>query len=116
MRLIDGDKLNSEMYHEAFETDSPLQKWDSGCWIRYKMFENHLKEAPTVDAAPVVHGRWQWLSSTYDRIPCEMRYMCDKCRHETITHGHEPWEKYCPNCGAKMDLEEQHEQIEQPGK
>ena len=62
-----------------------------------------FKNAPTVDAVPVMHGRWQWLSSTYDRIPCEMRYWCSKCHHETITHDSEPWEKFCPNCGAKMD-------------
>ena len=54
MRLIDADALKDSMYHEAFETDSELQKWDSGCWIRYKMFENRLDMAPTVDAMPVV--------------------------------------------------------------
>ena len=54
MRLIDADALNDSMYHEAFETDSELQKWDSGCWIRYTMFENHLDNAPTADAVPVV--------------------------------------------------------------
>lgn len=48
MRIIDADALNDVMYHEAFETDSEMQKWDSGCWIRYKMFENHLEEAPTI--------------------------------------------------------------------
>ena len=48
MRLIDADRLSDAMYHEAFETDSKMQKWDSGCWIRYKMFENHLEEAPTI--------------------------------------------------------------------
>ena len=64
-----------------------------------------IKSVPEVDAVPVVHGKWEWLSSTYDRTPCEMRYRCSKCYHKTITHGHAPWEKYCPNCGAKMDLE-----------
>lgn len=47
-RLIDADALRQSMYHEAFETDSPMQKWDSGCWIRYKMFER------TEEAAPVI--------------------------------------------------------------
>lgn len=47
-RLIDGDALRAKMYHEAFETDSELQRWDSGCWVRYKMFENHMDNAPTV--------------------------------------------------------------------
>lgn len=46
--LIDRDALNEAMYHEAFETDSALQKWDSGCWIRYKMFERHRDSAPVV--------------------------------------------------------------------
>lgn len=53
MRLIDVDKLNAEMYHEAFETDTDLQKWESGCWIRYKMYENATDNAPTVDAVPM---------------------------------------------------------------
>lgn len=47
-RLIDADALRQSMYHEAFETDSPLQKWDSGCWIRYKMFERMEETAPTI--------------------------------------------------------------------
>lgn len=48
-------------------------------------------------------GKWQWLSSTYDRTPCEMRFRCSSCHHETITHGSDPWKKYCPNCGARME-------------
>ena len=47
-RLIDADALRQTMYHEAFETDSPMQKWDSGCWIRYKMFERLEENAPTI--------------------------------------------------------------------
>ena len=49
MRLIDADALNDRMYHEAFETDTDMQRWDSGCWIRYKMFENAIAEAPIID-------------------------------------------------------------------
>lgn len=47
-RLGDLDKLDRIMYHKAFETDSDMQKWDSGCWIRYKMFENSMEEIPTI--------------------------------------------------------------------
>lgn len=53
-RYIDADALKKAMYHEAFETDSDMQKWDSGCWIRYKMFENKIAEQPTVDAVEIV--------------------------------------------------------------
>ena len=47
-RLIDADALRRTMYHEAFETDSPMQKWDSGCWIRYKLFERMEEAAPAI--------------------------------------------------------------------
>ena len=53
-RCIDAEKFKKEMYHEAFETDSDMQKWDSGCWIRYKMFENCIAQQPTADVAEVV--------------------------------------------------------------
>ena len=108
MRLIDAHKL-----YEQYETAMRELVKSTNCEnitleaLSLLCGAKLIADAPTVEAVPVKHGRWQWISSTYDRTPCEMRYMCDKCRHETITHGHEPWEKYCPNCGAKMDLEEQ---------
>ena len=52
MRPIDADGLSARMYHEAFEKDTDLQKWDGGCWIRYKMFENVIKEMPTLQRKP----------------------------------------------------------------
>lgn len=54
MKLIDADALRNHMYHEAFETDSGLQKWESGLWIRYQMFEEILNTEITVDAEPIV--------------------------------------------------------------
>lgn len=47
-RLIDADELRRKMYHDAFETDTDFQMWNSGCWIRYKMFENNIDAQPTV--------------------------------------------------------------------
>lgn len=49
MRPIDADALRAQMYHEAFETDTDMQRWDNGCWIRYKMFENAIDNAPTIE-------------------------------------------------------------------
>lgn len=54
MRPIDADALNDAMYRKSFETDDGRQQWDSGLWIRYKVFEEALNEAPTIDAVPVV--------------------------------------------------------------
>lgn len=47
-RLIDADELHEKMYHEAFEVDSDMQKWEGGCWIRYKVFENCKNQTPTI--------------------------------------------------------------------
>jgi len=51
---ISREALRKAMYHEAFETDSDMQKWDSGCWIRYKMFENVIEGIPAADVVEVV--------------------------------------------------------------
>ena len=91
MRLIDADALRERMYHEAFETDTDMQKWDSGCWIRYKIFENALEDAPTVDT--VKHGHWEVVDGTEPR-----RYGCSVCKRLSWTE-----DNYCSYCGAKMD-------------
>lgn len=57
-RPIDADALKAKMYDEAFETDTDEQRWDSGCWIRYRMFERNVDAAPTIDAIPV-----EWLKT-----------------------------------------------------
>ena len=55
MDYISREELRQAMYHEAFETDTNLQKWDGGCWIRYKLFENVIEHLP---AADVVERKW----------------------------------------------------------
>ncbi len=51
---ISRQALSDAMYHEAFEKDTDMQKWDSGCWIRYKLFENVLRGIPSADVVEVV--------------------------------------------------------------
>jgi len=89
-RYIDADALNKLMYHSAFEEDSDEQIWDSGCWIRYKMFERSLEATPTADVAPVRHGRWKRVGDT--------AWECSACGCISCCNG-----TYCPDCGAKMD-------------
>lgn len=94
-RLIDADALRQSMYHEAFETDSNMQKWESGCWIRYKMFENAIESEPTIDAVPVKHGEW---------IVKGQDIFCSVCGEESAYTwcGASKFSNYCPNCGADM--------------
>ena len=72
----------------------------SACWAGDAIGE--VRDAQVEDVAPVVHGRW---------IPSKHRssfFMCSVC--ESNDKECQPfyinvW-KYCPSCGAKMDLED----------
>lgn len=97
MRLIDADELNAKMYQEAFEKDSDMQKWDSGCWIRYKMFEKCINTAPTID--PVKHEHWTRKRMLNHALGTwKTVCMCSGCRHTQWTES-----AFCGGCGAKMD-------------
>lgn len=56
----------------------------------------YAQNLPAVDAVPVVHGWWINQDSTYTR------YECSVCKARNYG-GHE---RFCPNCGAKMDGDE----------
>ena len=105
MRLIDADELRRKMYYKCIDTDEEMKKgrakWDSGLWIRYKVFEDTLILTPTVDAEPVKHGHWEW--NDYGGFG---NYHCTICKY--IPYGKfsrkfSPDYMYCPRCGAKMD-------------
>ena len=72
-----------------------------------------IQDAPVVDAVPVRHGRWNGYTRTRycgmgeDGEPIYrdgVVWYCGCCRRRTVIR-----ERYCPNCGAKMDLEDRDE-------
>ena len=95
-RLIRAEALRQRMYHDAFETDTEMQRWDGGCWVRYKMFENALEDAPTIDAETTKHGHNLIGGTQFECSACGY-YNDDTTRGTTRTFN------YCPHCGAKMD-------------
>ena len=66
IKYINEETLRKLMYEEAFEKDSDMQKWDSGCWIRYKLFENCLEAVPAEDVVEVVRCRECYFRALYD--------------------------------------------------
>ena len=66
-------------------------------------FAEYLYELPTADVAPVVHGRWAHLGGD--------EWCCSVCGFVITTEGSwdKPTQKYCENCGAKMDGGAGHE-------
>ena len=59
-----------------------------------------LEKAPTVDAVEVVHGRWE-VEKEKDTFGYIIHLKCSQCNNRNSKRTN-----YCPNCGAKMDLEE----------
>lgn len=62
---------------------------------------SEIADIPAADVAPVVHGRWV----EKEKYDFGIMYDCSLCENRILDNGH-PW-NYCPNCGAKMNLEEE---------
>ena len=65
-----------------------------------------IEEAPGLDVAPVIHGRWIKMTGM---MPPEYHghYECSECQWH-MKGLRNSWTReeemaYCPNCGAKMD-------------
>ena len=112
MGPIDADVLRQRMYHEAFETDTDMQKWDSGCWIRYKLFENCLESMPTVSPDDVRGvGKWEQKEvfglddTTIEQMQSARCSSCGKYHTTPFSYYFSKY-NYCPSCGAKMEVSE----------
>lgn len=93
MRLIDADSI--EFYYGGLSQIAPNDFIGIA-----KYFYKQIQEMPTVD--PLIHGKWRkriglWSQSGYVQI-CSV---CEK-QIESLSGNL----KFCPNCGAKMDLKE----------
>ena len=58
-----------------------------------------IHQTPAADVAPVRHGQAFYLDDF-----ANAGWYCDQCHKK---HPKKP--KFCSNCGAKLDLEAQHE-------
>lgn len=86
MRLIDADALEEKIECPG----EPLVYW------------HDIEAAPTVDAVPVVHGRWIFKHNPItDPKKYFTRIVCSECNLHTGQKSN-----YCPMCGAKMDKED----------
>lgn len=66
-----------------------------------------IKVMPASDVAPVRHGRWISWEEAGNYVPSPDRHECSVCHDaaQVLVNGLELLSDYCPNCGAKMDLE-----------
>ena len=104
MRPIDADALK-DSFCEACSTKKRYKRTDAECRTHsnalygYSCFKMRLiNTAPTIDAEPVRRGRWEGK---------KWSYLCSICGGLSPEDGGCKT-NYCPDCGAKMDLEAQH--------
>lgn len=68
-----------------------------------------LAIAPTIDAVPVVHGRWIRDHGDYGKLICSRCECRAEYRAKETELGFNIFNvspsNFCPNCGATMDLE-----------
>lgn len=90
MRLIDADGLSEDIYDNVSTPYEDAVAAKEDCL-------RAIEEAPTIDAVPVVHGRWTHLGGD--------EWCCSACGFVITTEGSwdKPTKKYCEDCGAKMD-------------
>ena len=77
---------------KAFINPAHAEGWNTAIQI--------INEAPAADVAPVVHGQWVHVTG--------MNSKCSVCeRYFPVNDfAKRPFDiNFCPNCGAKMDLE-----------
>lgn len=96
MRLIDADALNDILIQKQYSAQS--------MGILYTEYPNMMgivAKQPTIEAAPVVHGRWVLVKPR--RTGRNATYKCTACGQLRSSYYNDvtQW-KHCP-CGARMD-------------
>lgn len=104
-RLIDADDFLKKAIEERRFFIYHEDIIHGGFEVRtvYKDLIDAINEAPTIEAEPVKHGKWE-----FGRENGASGYWCSNCKSgfagenaEWIAKEH----NYCPKCGARMDGE-----------
>ena len=90
MRLIDAEEF------QKF-----IEKQDESADYTIYHFGEWLEQQPTIEAKPVVHGRW--ISKNPHGY--EWIFVCSNCDY-VDGYPFNDRHNYCPNCGAKMSEKE----------
>lgn len=67
-----------------------------------------LRSIPAADVEPVRRGRWIGTADGYadGELVYDM-WKCSACGFDADGADEKPGWRYCPNCGCKMDLEDE---------
>lgn len=93
---------------EILERKYKFQFETSKCWYdKCNLLVNELEAVKRERDAAIKHGRWK----RFEEIGGNIGVSCSACRWKDYQHGKYKSNlyNYCPNCGAKMDAEEEKE-------
>ena len=89
-----------------------INDYDEGFLDCAEEARDAVKDFPAADVVPVKHGKWiywpGWVGNHDKRIDDATCSICG-FKHPTVLNVKTPKDclyKYCPECGAKMDLED----------
>lgn len=93
MRTIDADEILKKKYLE-----NPYYR-------DYVVSVEAIENATTIEAEPVQHGKWidmgDFVQCSQCGVACMKEFQSFYGKTKRVAFS-----RYCPSCGAKMDLEE----------
>lgn len=99
MRLIDADAIINKLNKKIINPETVFIN---------TVLKGLIERTETIKAEPVKHGRW--IERTDSLL--ETYYTCTNCNEDFYMECGSPIDNgyiFCPNCGAKMDAEEEKE-------
>lgn len=99
---------NADELLAMYTFDDELKDLNERGHVPLPVIRENIKDCIVPDVEQVRHGHWIQDRDTYypdDYYCVYYDYRCSKCGHIYNNRGGLP--KYCPNCGAKMDGEDE---------
>lgn len=97
---------NEYISRESVLADIEQTIENSGCVNHESEIIDCVRYGSAADVLPVVHGEWEYKPTFNFEGQGFPRYFCSACEnYETRTS------RFCPKCGAKMDLTKENHDI-----
>lgn len=102
-KYIDVDECREEFVSAVFDI---LSKDKDN--LNANLIVDAFDDMPAADVEPVRHGKWKETTSCGKQNDLEYQkadtvFRCSECGYDFEHEGYLAYFNYCPNCGARMD-------------